>query len=392
MCIRNPLHCIIPPYMLDSMAERGTSQQQDFARRCLASSRNFRVARERTVAGDDSPDAAADAVGKQRIVYSADNATNLPGRPVRGEGDPPTNDVAADEAYDGSGDTFDLFQQIYGRDSIDGNNLRLDSTVHYDRDFANAFWDGRQMVYGDGDQNLPAEQRLFNRFTASLDVIGHELTHGVTQYTANLVYRDQSGALNEHFSDVFGAMVKQRKLNQQADVADWLVGAELLTDNVQGDAIRSMKAPGTAYDDPVLGKDPQPAHMSDFVNTTQDNGGVHINSGIPNFAFYRTAVEIGGNAWDKAGTIWYQTLTAGRLSPNAVFQDVVDLTSEIAGNLYGVGSTEQRAVNSGWAAAGLQVSGAPDEPGPPDVPTPDVPDPEPQGCNPLARLFSSNKS
>jgi len=390
MCIRNPLHCIIPPYMLDSMAERGTPQQQDYARRCLASSNRLRAARERTIAGGVSiaPDGATAAIGKERIVYSANNTTSLPGQRVRGEGDPPTGDAAVDEAYDGSGYTYDLYQLVYGRDSIDGDNLRLDSTVHYDRGFDNAFWDGRQMVYGDGDQDLPADQRLFNRFTASLDVIGHELTHGVTQYTANLIYRDQSGALNEHFSDVFGAMVKQRKLNQQAGAADWLVGAELFTDNVQGDAIRSMKAPGTAYDDPVLGKDPQPAHMNDYVTTRQDNGGVHINSGIPNFAFYRIATELGGNAWEKAGDIWYRTLTAGRLSPNAVFQDVVDLTSAIAGALYGIGSAEQRAVNNGWAAAGLRVTDAPSEPGTPDDPVPEPP----RGCNPFPRLFARFRS
>ncbi len=385
MCIRNPLHCVIPPYMLESMVEHGTPQQQDYARRCLVSSNRLRTEREQAIAGNSAPvpEAATEPTGKERIVYSANNATNLPGQRIRGEGDPPTGDASVDEAYEGSGDTYDLYQQVFGRKSIDGKNLQLDSTVHYDRGFDNAFWDGRQMVYGDGDQDLPADERLFNRFTASLDVIGHELTHGVTQYTANLVYRDQSGALNEHFSDVFGVLVKQRKLKQPAEAADWLVGAELFTDNVQGDAIRSMRAPGTAYDDPVLGKDPQPAHMDNFVNTDQDNGGVHINSGIPNFAFYRIAVELGGNAWEKAGKIWYRTLTAGRLSPTAVFQEVVDLTSKVAGDLHGVGSTEQRAVNNGWAAAGLRVTDAPSEPGTPDDPVPDLP----RGCNPVARLF-----
>lgn len=390
MCTRSPMHCFVPPYMLDSMAEHGTPQQQDYARRCLASSNSLRAARARAVADDGYavPQRATATTSKERVVYSANNTTNLPGQRVRGEGDPPTGDVAVDEAYEGSGFTYDLYQQVYDRDSIDGDNLRLDSTVHYDRGFDNAFWDGRQMVYGDGDQDLPIDQRLFNRFTASLDVIGHELTHGVTQFTANLVYQNQSGALNEHFSDVFGALVKQRQLNQQARSADWLVGAELFTDNVQGDAIRSMKAPGTAYDDPVLGKDPQPAHMNDFVNTSQDNGGVHINSGIPNFAFYRIAVDLGGNAWDKLGTIWYRTLTAGRLSPNAEFQDVVDLTSEIAGEFHGVGSVEQRAVNKGWADAGLQVTGAPGDPEIPDDPI----DEPPRGCNPVARIFARFKS
>lgn len=389
MCARDPLYCIIPPYMLDSMVEHGTPQQQEYARRCLTSSDRLRTEREQTITGNRpvAPESVT-AVGKERIVYSANNQTNLPGQRVRGEGDAPTGDAAVDEAYDGSGDTYELYQQVYGRDSIDGNNLRLDSTVHYDRGFDNAFWNGRQMVYGDGDQDLPVDQRLFNRFTASLDVIGHELTHGVTQYTANLVYRDQSGALNEHFSDVFGTLVKQWKLQQQAGTADWLVGAELFTDNVQGDAIRSMKAPGTAYNDPVLGKDPQPAHMNDFVNTTRDNGGVHINSGIPNFAFYRVALELGGNAWEKAGRIWYRTLTSGRLTTNAVFQDVVDLTSEIAGDLYGTRSAEQIAVMSGWAAAGLQVADTPGDPGQPDDPVPAPP--SPRGCNPFARIFGRN--
>ena len=150
---------------------------------------------------------------------------------------------------------------------------------------------------------------MFNRFTVAVDVIGHELTHGVTQFEAKLAYWDQSGALNESFSDIFRSLVKQKKLNQTADQADWLIGAGLFTSNVKGLAIRSMKEPGTAYDDPLLGKDPQPAHMRHYVNTTSDNGGVHINSGIPNRAFYLAALEIGGHAWERAGKIWYMTFT-----------------------------------------------------------------------------------
>ena len=187
---------------------------------------------------------------------------------------------------------------------------------------------------------------------------------------------------------MFGTLVRQWKLKQQAVAADWLVGAELFTDNVQGDAIRSMKAPGTAYDDPVLGIDPQPANMDDYVNTTRDNGGVHINSGIPNFAFYRIAVDLGGNAWEKAGAIWYRTLTSGRLTTNAVFQDVVNLTSEIAVDLFGAGSAEQMAVNNGWAAAGLHVDDAPDDPGKQEDPVPAPP----RGCNPFARIFERDKT
>lgn len=251
--------------------------------------------------------------------------------------------------------------------------MRVDSTVHYRRGYDNAFWNGQQMIYGDGDEDLPVDERLFNRFTKSLDVIGHELTHGVTQHTANLEYQDQPGALNEHFSDVFGSLVRQWKLGQSADQADWLIGADLLTANVNGAGIRSMKAPGTAYDDPVLGRDPQPGHMDDYVSTTQDNGGVHINSGIPNRAFYLVATELGGRAWEKTGLIWYRTLTDGELGAQAGFQVVADRTVAVAGDLYGADSLELEAVKNGWDAVGIMVSG--------EIPPPEPPLPPPQnGC------------
>ena len=171
--------------------------------------------------------------------------------------------------------------------------------MHYGRGYDNAFWDGTQMVFGDGDGTV------FNRFTIAVDVIGHELTHGVTEHTAALVYQGQSGALNESISDVFGSLVKQQALGQDAAAADWLIGAGLFTAQVKGVALRSMKAPGTAYDDPQLGKDPQPATMADYVETTDDNGGVHLNSGIPNHAFYLAATAIGGHAWEvrRAGLV-----------------------------------------------------------------------------------------
>jgi Zn-dependent metalloprotease len=212
------------------------------------------------------------------------------------------------------------------------------------------------MVYGDGDEDLPAEQRLFNRFTISLDVIGHELTHGVTQYEANLAYWDQSGALNESLSDVFGSLVKQYQRKQTAAEADWIIGEGLFTANVNGVGIRSMKAPGTAYNDPKLGKEPQPAHKKDNVSTIEDNGGVHINSRIPNHAFYVASLEMGGYAWEKMGKIWYKTLT-DKLQARSTFQDAANLTSEAAAELFGTNSLEQQAVSKGWAEVGITVNG-----------------------------------
>lgn len=345
--------CIIPPHMNKKIAENGSPEQKEKAMNAMTSSARLRA--ERSVMSEMTDLVRAVVVdGKQRNVFTANNGTNLPGTLARTEGNPPTGDFAVDEAYDGSGATFDLFNEVYERNSIDGNGMRLDSTVHYKVGYDNAFWNGRQMVYGDGDEDLPESQRLFNRFTIALDIIGHELTHGVTQFEAGLVYRDQSGALNESFSDVFGSLVKQRLRNQTPMEADWVIGEGLFSPNVNGVGIRSMKAPGTAYDDPVLGRDPQPAHMSDYKDIDYDNGGVHINSGIPNHAFYATAMEMGGFAWEKAGHIWYVTLK-DRLSSTSVFTEAAQQTYLVAGSLYGNGSFEQQAVKNGWSAVGIAI-------------------------------------
>ena len=349
------IQCIVPPHMLREIAQRGSLTQREWALRTLTASEQFRGQRQ-ALTEFAALAAPIQAAGKQRIIYDAENGSNLPGRQVRGEGDPPTGNPAADEAYDGSGATFDLYQGVYGRNSIDGNGLRLDSTVHYQKGYDNAFWNGRQMVYGDGDEDLPEADRLFNRFTIAIDVIGHELTHGVTQYEARLIYWDQPGALNESMSDVFGSLVKQRMRRQTAAEADWLIGEGLFTANVNGRGIRSMKAPGTAYDDPVLGKDPQPAHMRDYKKVNYDNGGVHINSGIPNHAFYIAAKEMGGYAWEKAGRIWYVALR-DKLDVRSNFQDAARLTFQVARELFGGDSLEQQAIRKGWAEVGINVEG-----------------------------------
>jgi len=351
---RNSLYCILPPYMLRNIVENGSAEQRQQALRNLVSAEAVRVQRE-VVAKEGPAEGLLEAVGGlERVVYSAQNAGNLPGQQLRVEGGPATGDPAADEAYDGAGATYDLYKDIFNRNSIDDNGARLDSTVHYRVGYDNAFWNGQQMVYGDGDEDLPEADRLFNRFTIAIDVIGHELTHAVTQFTANLVYQGQPGALNESMSDVFGSLVKQRTLGHTAADADWIIGEGLFTSRVNGAGIRNMKQPGTAYNDPVLGKDPQPAHMRDFVQTQADNGGVHINSGIPNRAFYVTAFNIGGFAWEKAGQIWYVTLKS-KLSASADFATAAAKTYEAARDLYGQGSLEQQAVKAGWAEVGINV-------------------------------------
>jgi Zn-dependent metalloprotease len=339
----NPVCFIVPEYINKHIIEKGTEDQKRKAWQTLILTEQLRG--RRNVTGSlHTLFAVADKL--HRTIFDAKHSESLPGNMVRSEGAKPKGGRDVTEAYDYSGDTYDFYKDIFERNSIDSRGMRLDSTVHYGEQYNNAFWNGTQMVYGDGDG------QIFNRFTMCLDVIGHELTHGVTQYEAALEYQGQPGALNESLSDVFGVLVKQYKLNQTVDKADWLIGAGLFSRKVKGVALRSMKKPGTAYDDPTIGKDSQPGHMRDYVNTSSDNGGVHINSGIPNHAFYLAAMEIGGKAWEKAGKIWYITLR-DRLRETSDFQEMANLTYGVAGTIFGKDSKEQKAVFKGWEGVGL---------------------------------------
>ncbi len=342
---------IIPPRVLQSIVRAGTPAQRDAALATLATDATQRLSRATVqLLPRDAPRVrlAQAAVAKQRTIYDAKQRTTLPGKAVRNEGDPRGKDVCVNEAYDGLGATFDFYWAAYRRNSIDDAGLHLNASVHYGKKYDNAFWNGAQMVFGDGDGDL------FNRFTASLDVIAHELTHGVTGDEVNLVYVGESGALNESVSDVFGSLVKQYAKKQTAAKADWLIGAELLTAKVHGVALRSLKAPGTAFDDPVLGKDDQPATMKGYVHTSADNGGVHTNSGIPNHAFYLAAVALGGYAWEKAGRVWYETLRDPALRSTATFAQFADRTIANADHLFG--AAVRKAVVSAWTEVGVAIT------------------------------------
>ena len=346
---RHSIFCLIPPYLLDRIAHNGTKAQREAALRTRAKDSTFRALRMSTTPGPAARLAASALASKRRSIYTADGAEALPGKLVRGEGQPASGDPAVDEAYDGLGATFDFFAEVFDRNSIDDAGMALDATVHFGTDYNNAFWNSAQMVFGDGDG------QLFNRFTLALDVIGHELAHGVTEDEAKLMYFNQAGALNESLSDVFGSLIKQYAQREEARDADWLIGKGLFTAKIKGQALRSMKAPGSAFDDTLLGKDPQPAHMDDFVHTYDDNGGVHINSGIPNHAFYQVATRLGGFAWEQAGRIWYDTLRDPRLRPNTGFVRFARITFDVAGRLYGAGAAPQQAVKEGWAAVGITL-------------------------------------
>lgn len=346
-------HGIVPPFLLERIVAADTGASV-VAQRTLGLDRGVRA--ERTAPSRPGLRAAApvrvpgEPPAPDRVVSDARGTTTLPGEVVRREGDAPAGDDAADAAFDGLGASWRMLFEAFARDSLDGAGMPLLATVHYGQRYDNAFWDGERMVFGDGDGEV------FAGFTRAIDVIGHELGHGVISSTADLVYRDQPGALNESIADVLGALVKQHALGQTAAEADWLIGAGVFTERVQGRALRSMAEPGTAYDDPVLGRDPQPGHMRDLVVTTDDLGGVHINSGIPNRAFHLVATTIGGEAWGAPGLIWMDALTGG-LSPTADFAAFAAATTEAATARYGEGSAEAAAVAEAWVAVGV-VDGA----------------------------------
>ena len=214
------------------------------------------------------------------------------------------------------------------------------ATVHYEKDYDNAFWDGTQLVFGDGDGTV------FGRFTKPIDVLGHELSHAVTEFTANLTYQGQSGALNESVSDVFGACVKQRHLGPGRRLRR-LVGR-------RGHLRRGRQRQGVAVDGVTRARrtttrswarTPRSARCRTTSQTTEDNGGVHINSGIPNRAFVLAAKAIGGDSWSGAGRIWYAALTSG-LAAGSDFATFAAATVAAAGE-------HADAVRQAWTTVGV---------------------------------------
>jgi Zn-dependent metalloprotease len=330
---RNPLHCIVPPFILERLAESPNARVRARALQNMQIAAYMRGVRSMTtVLPASALRTASEIVGPAKVnreIYTQGGQdppdSNLPGTLVRAEGQAKSSDPAVNEAYDYSGATWSFYWKIFGRNSLDNAGLKLISSVHVGTGYDNAFWSGTQMAYGDGDGVV------FRRFTRAVDVVGHELTHGVVQYTSGLAYQGEAGALNEHFADVFGVMVAQFKKKQSVTKADWLVGKDILVPAATRRALRSLKAPGTAFqNDPDLGDDPQPDHYRKRYTGAQDHGGVHINSGIPNRAFYLAAIAAGGNAWKTVGPVWYQVMQ--NLLPTGQFSD-------FAGQIRAVGTS-----------------------------------------------------
>ena len=327
----HPCTCsYVPPYVVEALARRANPDVRLRARNTAQQSKLTRARRGAKAVAMDAIIASAQPAGTAgvmapptgnagREVYDSQNQWVQRVKLIRSEGDPATGDTDVDAVYDFAGAVRRFYKEQLKRDSIDNLKMNLILSVHFGSGFMNAFWDGDEMTFGDGDGTI------FTSFARSLDVTAHELAHGVTQYTANLDYHSQSGALNEHFSDVIGSAVTQLVEKQDAGKADWLIGNEIMGPSLFGESLRSMRSPGTAYDNPLLGQDPQPAHMSNYYAGPADNQGVHINSGIPNRAFYLVAITIGTL---KATKLWYHALQ--NLWSTANFADAVDVIVESA--------------------------------------------------------------
>ncbi len=338
----------VPPYLLRHLAteDRPAAAAADPSGHTLRIDAGFRERREQASAEPSARASAAAQDADRWVIHSAGNEETLPGAVVRSEGDPASDDASVDEAYEWSQQVWELYEQQFGRLSFDGAGSTVTVTVHYGQNYDNAFWDGEQLVFGDGDGEI------FERFTKPADVLAHEFSHGVVQYTSGFTYNGQPGALNESIADVFAAMSIQHAAGQTADQASWLIGEGLFKPGINAKALRSMLEPGTAYDDPQLGKDPQVGSMADYVDTTEDNGGVHLNSGIPNRAFALAARSVGGHSWEQTGKVWYGALTSSAVGASTDFRGFADATVAAATQLF-AGTAVPDQVRAAWVEVGV---------------------------------------
>ena len=263
----------------------------------------------------------------------------LPGTPIA---NPTTSaDPTVSRTFDTTKKVADFYQTVFNRNSIDDAGMTMASSVHYDLRYNNALWNGFQMIYGDGDG------QIFLDFTLGNDVVAHELTHGVTQHSLQLVYADEAGGLNESISDVFGSMFRQWTANQTVDKADWLIGADIMGPQATAkgfNCLRDMSAPAakhclapqiTAYKDYKKGMDP------------------HLSSGVANLAFCSAAKAIGGKSWEKIGKVWYKAVTGFTPAPNMTMTDFAMRTRQSATALFPADKVLAKAIGDGWKRVGL---------------------------------------
>ena len=346
-------NCMFPCFIIPSKVLKRFSRDRKLsaeARKAFADAARFekewrevRAARTRLslVAQEVLPSQLAEAKpGPPAVtVFNCHNGTTLPGTLVP---KPKTSsDATAKRTFAETTGVAKFYKELFGRDSIDNAGMALISSIHFSVKYNNAFWNGSQMTYGDGDGNI------FIDFTKANDVTGHELTHGVTQHSLGLSYSKQAGGLNESISDVFGSMFRQWQAKQDVTNADWLIGKEIMGPGAHArgfTCLRDMSNPAATH---CLS--PQPTKFSQY----HDGMDPHDSSGIPNFAFYKAAIAIGGKSWKKAGKIWYEALTGSGSNPSMKMGAFANRTRSLAGSLFPSEPAVKTAVDKAWTAVGL---------------------------------------
>jgi Zn-dependent metalloprotease len=272
-------------------------------------------------------------------VYDCQNTTSLPGKLI----DHPekSKDELAQIVFKTTTDVAGFFKQAFGRNSLDDAGMSLRSSIHFGDNYDNAFWNGTQMAYGDGSGEI------FIPHCKGVDVVAHELMHGVTQYTLQLVYADESGGLNESLSDVFGSMFRQWTNKQSVEQADWLIGADILGTKVKAAGYTCLRDMADPESTKCIGQ--QISHYSQY----QTGMDPHESSGIANLAFYRIATALGGNSWDIAGKIWYHVVENEGSAPNMTMHEFAEATRDAAHSLYPSKQPVLQAVNDSWDSVGL---------------------------------------
>lgn len=317
---------------------------RDALQRTLAVDRQMRLVREANASLSASSSMIAESLvplAKKPVikVFDCQHGSVLPGTPV------PNPQSSPDQTVKRTGknttDVAKFFRQVFGRNSLDGQGMDLISSVHYGNKYNNAFWNGQQMTYGDGDNNI------FVDFTRGNDVIGHELTHGLTQFTSQFAYSNEPGGLNESMSDVFGSMFRQWQAKQTVTAADWLIGSDIMGPAAKAQGYTCLRNMAKPKDTHALA--PQPWHYSDY----QPGMDPHTSSGIPNNAFYRAAITVGGESWKKVGKVWFQALTGYGPSPQLTMKQFADRTRTVAGQMFPAGGTVKKAIDTAWNAVGL---------------------------------------
>lgn len=336
---------IIPNDVLEKLAKDTalSDEIRNNASSNLKISKSLRKLRTSTLAFTKTMNTSSSLLGVLSVapmvtVYDCKHLQTLPGAPISNPVS--AGDVTAFRTYKLTTSVADFYKKVFGRNSINGAGMTMMSSVHFGVDYNNAMWNGAQMIYGDGDN------KIFTDFTLGNDVVAHELTHGVTQYTLQLKYAGDAGGLNESLSDCFGTMFRQWQAKQNVTQADWLIGHDIMGPVATSKGYTCLRNMANPADVHALA--PQPVHYSQLTPDMDP----HYTSGPPNLAFCLACKSVGGKSWEKVGQIWYRAMQ-GRPSPNMKMKDFANRTRKLALQMYRATPSVAVAVDDAWKQVGL---------------------------------------